>query len=57
MLQPAYQGLMDPKQVIEDFPIARKVTTDTFFLGTSPVIDKQKTDYIETILDKFISTL
>jgi dTDP-4-amino-4,6-dideoxygalactose transaminase len=57
MLQPAYQGLMDPKQVIEDFPVARKVTTDTFFLGTSPVIDKQKTDYIETILDKFISTL
>ena len=57
MLQPAYQGLMDPKQVIEDFPVARKVTTDTFFLGTSPVIDKQKVDYIETILDKFISQL
>jgi CDP-6-deoxy-D-xylo-4-hexulose-3-dehydrase len=57
MLQPAYQGLMDPKQVIEEFPVARKVTTDTFFLGTSPVIDKQKIDYIETILDKFIQSL
>jgi CDP-6-deoxy-D-xylo-4-hexulose-3-dehydrase len=57
MLQPAYQGMMDPKEVIEKFPIARKVTTDTFFLGTSPVIDKQKTDYIETVLDKFISEL
>jgi len=57
MLQPAYAGMMDPKEVIENYPVARKVTTDTFFLGTSPVMDKSKTDYIETILDKFIATL
>jgi CDP-6-deoxy-D-xylo-4-hexulose-3-dehydrase len=56
MLQPAYEGLMDPKEVVENFPIARKVTTDTFFLGTSPVINKEKTDYIEIILDKFMSS-
>ena len=57
MLQPAYSGMMDPEKVINDYPVARKVTTDTFFLGTSPVIDKPKTDYIESILDKFINTL
>jgi CDP-6-deoxy-D-xylo-4-hexulose-3-dehydrase len=57
MLQPAYQGLMDPKEVVEKFPVARKVTTDTFFLGTSPVIDKQKTDYIEMILDQFVNQI
>jgi dTDP-4-amino-4,6-dideoxygalactose transaminase len=57
MLQPGYTGLMDPQEVINKFPVARKVTTDTFFLGTSPVVNKEKTDYIETILDKFISTL
>jgi len=57
MLQPAYTHLADPKEVIEKYPVARKVTTDTFFLGTSPVINKEKTDYIETILDKFINTL
>lgn len=57
MLQPAYEGMMDPKEVVNNFPVARKVTTDTFFLGTSPVIDKEKTDYIELILDKYISTL
>ena len=57
MLQPAYSGMMDPKEVIENFPIARKVTTDTFFLGTSPVINKEKIDYIESILDKFITTI
>jgi CDP-6-deoxy-D-xylo-4-hexulose-3-dehydrase len=54
MLQPAYTHLANPKDIIELYPVARKVTTDTFFLGTSPVINKEKTDYIETILDKFI---
>jgi CDP-6-deoxy-D-xylo-4-hexulose-3-dehydrase len=54
MLQPAYTHLADLKEIIEQYPVARKVTTDTFFLGTSPVINKEKTDYIETILDKFI---
>jgi CDP-6-deoxy-D-xylo-4-hexulose-3-dehydrase len=53
MLQPAYEGIMDPKEVIEKYPIARKVTTDTFFLGTSPVIDKEKIDYIEIIVNRF----
>jgi CDP-6-deoxy-D-xylo-4-hexulose-3-dehydrase len=57
MLQPAYTHLMDSKEVIEKYPIARKVTTDTFFLGTSPVINKEKTDYIESILDKFVASL
>ncbi len=57
MLQPAYEGLYDTQEVITKFPVARKVTTDTFFLGTSPVIDKQKTDYIAYILDYFISAL
>ena len=57
MLQPAYTHLVDSKEVIEQYPVARKVTTDTFFLGTSPVINKEKIDYIETILDKYIDTL
>ncbi len=33
------------------------LTTDTFFLGTSPVINKEKTDYIESVLHKFIDQL
>jgi CDP-6-deoxy-D-xylo-4-hexulose-3-dehydrase len=57
MLQPAYAGLMDPKEVIEKYPIARKVTTDTFFLGTSPVVTTEQISYIETILDKYIASL
>jgi len=57
MLQPGYSHLVNSKEVIEKYPVARKVTTDTFFLGTSPVITKEKTDYIETILDKFINQL
>jgi len=57
MLQPAYQGLMDPKEVIEKYPVARKVTTDTLFLGTSPVVTSEQINYIETTLDRFIATL
>lgn len=57
MLQPAYYGMYDTEKVVKDFPVARKVTTDTFFLGTSPVIDKQKTDYIAEILDKFMENI
>ena len=55
MLQPAYEGIMDTEQVIKDFPVARKVTTDTFFLGCSPVITEEQIAYIKTIVDKFFT--
>jgi CDP-4-dehydro-6-deoxyglucose reductase, E1 len=57
MLQPAYDGLLDPSEVISKFPNARKVTTDTFFLGTSPVITDLQVDYISDTIDNFIKTL
>jgi len=53
MLQPAYGGLMDPTEVISKFPIARKVTTDTFFLGCSPVITEEQIAYIKQIVDQY----
>jgi CDP-6-deoxy-D-xylo-4-hexulose-3-dehydrase len=53
MLQPAYEGMMDTDKVINDYPVARKVTTDTFFLGCSPIITLEQLDYIETIVSKF----
>jgi len=55
MLQPAYSHLIDAEKVIKDFPIARKVTTDTFFLGCSPVITLEQIDYIRTIVNKFFT--
>lgn len=57
MLQPAYDGFMDKEKLIKEYPVARKVTTDTFFLGTSPVIDENKISYIEMILDNFIKDI
>jgi CDP-6-deoxy-D-xylo-4-hexulose-3-dehydrase len=54
MLQPAYSGMMDKLSVIKDYPNARKITTDTFFLGTSPVITTEQIDYIKNILDQFM---
>ena len=53
MLQPAYAGMMDSDEVVNKYPVARKVTTDTFFLGTSPVITDEQIDYIKVIVDNF----
>ena len=57
MLQPAYEGLMNPDDVVKKFPNARKVTTDTFFLGTSPVINDQQIDYIQEQVNIFFNNL
>jgi len=52
LLQPAYEGYYSGNAKI-DFPVATKVMTDTFFLGTSPVITDVQLDYIETVVDKY----
>lgn len=57
MLQPAYEGILSPETIIKKYPNARKVTTDTFFLGTSPVIKEQQLDYIEEIVNSFFKTI
>lgn len=53
MLQPAYTDLISTDEVINKYPNARKVTTDTFFLGTSPVITDEQLDYVESIINLF----
>ena len=53
MLQPAYEGLINKSDVISKYPIARKITTDTFFLGTSPVITLDQIVYIKNTVDNF----
>jgi dTDP-4-amino-4,6-dideoxygalactose transaminase len=55
MLQPAYSGIMSSKDVIEKFPVARKITTDTFFIGASPVITIEQIKYIKEKLDLFFN--
>jgi CDP-6-deoxy-D-xylo-4-hexulose-3-dehydrase len=52
LLQPAYGEIYsgNPKK---DFPISTKVTTDTFFLGTSPVITDEQLDYIEEVVNNY----
>jgi CDP-6-deoxy-D-xylo-4-hexulose-3-dehydrase len=57
MLQPAYSGLIDKSKVITDYPNARKITTDTFFLGTSPVVSLEQIEYIGKILESFFKTI
>lgn len=57
MLQPAYEGLMNVDDVVKKYPNARKVTTDTFFLGTSPVITDDQLNYIELTVDNYFNTI
>jgi CDP-6-deoxy-D-xylo-4-hexulose-3-dehydrase len=59
LLQPAYIELTEQyggyEEVKKFFPNATKATTDTFFLGTSPVITEQQTTYIKEVVDEFFS--
>ena len=66
LLQPAYKNIEwydcwgnderngDRKN---KFPVATKVTTDTLFLGTSPVITSQQLNYVEQIVNEFFKSL
>lgn len=56
MLQPAYSGLYNIEKVLTKFPNARKITTDTFFLGTSPIITKIQIEYIKDTVEKFFGS-
>ena len=55
MLQPAYSHLMNPEDARDNFPVATRVMTDTFFHGASAVITPQQIDYIGSVVDKFMS--
>lgn len=64
LLQPAYANvkslcwlggtIQDPKTL---FPVATKVTTDTLFLGTSPVITEPQLDYVQERVDGFFKIM
>jgi CDP-4-dehydro-6-deoxyglucose reductase, E1 len=44
----------DDAEIIKDtYPVATKVTTDTLFLGTSPVITEKQLDYVEQKVNEF----
>jgi CDP-6-deoxy-D-xylo-4-hexulose-3-dehydrase len=54
VLQPAYEHLMPRERAMEDFPVATKATLDTFFIGTSPVIDSAQLEYVEECVQEFM---
>ena len=53
LMQPAYSHLIGDLQ-LKDFPVANFVTTNTFFLGTSPVITEEQISYIKEMIDSFM---
>tara|TARA_Y100000289_G_scaffold14595_1_gene13696 strand:+ start:14995 stop:16326 length:1332 start_codon:yes stop_codon:yes gene_type:complete len=55
--QPAYKELIPLDNHGSNFPVSTKVTTNTFFLGTSPVITEEQMDYIELVVESFFKEL
>jgi len=53
LMQPAYTHLVGDLK-LTDFPVANFVTTNTFFLGTSPVITEEQIAYIGETLESFL---
>jgi len=56
LLQPAYRHLDETHDAHKKYPIATKVTTDTLFLGTSPVITTEQLDYVQEKVWEFIKS-
>ena len=54
LLQPGYAHLSDGDPV-KEYPNATKATTNTFFLGVSPVITDEQLDYIQGIVNLFMT--
>lgn len=58
LFHPAYEELAkeytDPRN---QFPVATKTTLDTFFLGVYPGITDEQLDYIEKVVDEFMSKI
>jgi CDP-6-deoxy-D-xylo-4-hexulose-3-dehydrase len=53
LMQPAYTHLIGDLK-LKDFPVANFVTTNTFFLGTSPVITPKQIIYIYDVVEEFM---
>lgn len=57
LLQPGYVNIRNIKEPVSRYPTATKVTKDTIFIGTSPVITKEQLMYIKDTVDKFFSSI
>lgn len=57
LLQPGYSEVCPQINAKTQFPIATKVTTDTFFLGTSPVITEEQIEYIGKTVESFFNSI
>jgi CDP-6-deoxy-D-xylo-4-hexulose-3-dehydrase len=57
LFHPAYSDLaLEHKDPRNEFPVATKTTIDTFFLGVYPGITDEQMDYIESVVDKFVTS-
>ena len=56
LLHPAYKTLREKyDDVQKEFPVATKITSDSFFLGIWPGALDEHFDYIEKVAEEFMS--
>lgn len=57
LYHPGYHHLAEGIDLDESFPVARTVTTNSFFLGTFAGIEDEHIEYIEEVVREFVLTI
>jgi len=57
LLHPAYEGLIDLNDAMNNYPNATKITNDSFYIGLHPSIDNTHISWIKTVTKKFFNSI
>ena len=56
LLHPAYSDVISYDDAITKYPIATKITTDTFILGLHPSIGPKQIEWMKNVTDEFLKS-
>ena len=57
LYHPGYNHLAEGMDLDESFPVAKTVTTNSFFLGTFAGIEEEHIEYIREVVNEFMLTI
>ena len=57
LLHPAYEGLIDSNEAMNNFPVATKITNDSFYIGLHPSIEQKHLEWIKEVSERFFQKL
>jgi CDP-4-dehydro-6-deoxyglucose reductase, E1 len=53
LLHPAYEGIVDFKDAMNNFPVSTKITNDSFYIGLHPSIEEKHLNWIKDVTERF----